>query len=810
MSSQIADDTLIKGIIERIGVLEEALRLSTEENKKLEEKVLSLTERVDQQDQRIKELTATSTPTPTTTTTIKASTLASNAATSQTTASTPTTLNLITPTNSSASNTPAPLSPVSSTTTPPLVQSPNPLGGSTGVSPSTSTPASPNVSGWRKPFANFLGNRLRREASVDGLESAVSKLKDDVYAPPSSPKATSRRSSQNYDAETSEEGHDVSASTILRFTMPTIPESSEWAVVWEYNASEDEWTRGVIAIQMDSRPFASGALRAAHKIHMRMNPIVCSPAFTRATHAKLEEGKKMNLRKLPRLFGAVDAPYVAKVSKTEVAADRYFDDVKMQMLCKEYSTRYNDNNPPKSIDFLSAWVIEIQPSATRSTPLLCALEMFMTGEFKKLNSNFGNIFGERNTPQAFSHFTYEASAHDLIVVDIQGVDDHYTDPQIHTKDGKGFGAGNLGEKGIERFIKSHKCNPICIQYDLPPIGVDLADSRNMTRVIRGTMLLPDLVPDLDKPSFNNLPVPANVAQSELVNGGTLSGHVERVCSLLVTSDNKTMYSGSADGTIKIWNLETMQCTETIRTHRKAISSIIHTATNFISASMDGTIRVWDRVTNEPLAKMDEHTAEVNSICIDHTRNYLFSCSHDKSIRVWDMNNGYKCIKVLTAHSKSVKSIVISGKYLFSASNDQSIKVWDLDMLVCIYGIADAHDGWITSLALHSGLGCLLSGCRDGTFKMWSLSTFMPISSQDVNNESVSDILVNDRFIFVASEDNTIKIWDTSADINGSDPLKCIYTIKAHRSSIHALATDGQRLFSGSCDNSIKFWTWKDK
>lgn len=51
------------------------------------------------------------------------------------------------------------------------------------------------------------------------------------------------------------------------------------------------------------------------------------------------------------------------------------------------------------------------------------------------------------TPQAFSHFTFERSGHQLIVVDIQGVGDLYTDPQIHTERGTDFGDGNLGRPG---------------------------------------------------------------------------------------------------------------------------------------------------------------------------------------------------------------------------------------------------------------------------------------------------------------------------------------------------------------------------
>ncbi len=41
--------------------------------------------------------------------------------------------------------------------------------------------------------------------------------------------------------------------------------------------------------------------------------------------------------------------------------------------------------------------------------------------------------------KAFSHFTFEASCHEQIVVDIQGVGDLYTDPQIHTNLGFEYG-----------------------------------------------------------------------------------------------------------------------------------------------------------------------------------------------------------------------------------------------------------------------------------------------------------------------------------------------------------------------------------
>jgi hypothetical protein len=52
----------------------------------------------------------------------------------------------------------------------------------------------------------------------------------------------------------------------------------------------------------------------------------------------------------------------------------------------------------------------------------------------------------------------------------QGVEDTYTDPQIHTGSGKGFGRGNLGQAGITAFLTRHKCNAICEHLGLPLLG----------------------------------------------------------------------------------------------------------------------------------------------------------------------------------------------------------------------------------------------------------------------------------------------------------------------------------------------------
>lgn len=196
-------------------------------------------------------------------------------------------------------------------------------------------------------------------------------------------------------------------------------------------------------MKLDTHPFARGGLRQV--FHMQDRSASCS------------------------------ASYVAKVAMNpNENPDTYFRDVEMQAVASKFAQLYNSYNPPRRVEFLAAWILQLMPASDSDlteltlSGTICGVEPFIAGEYHKHNNNFGFVSDlERNTPQAFSHFTYEASGRQILVVDIQGVGDHYTDPQIHTRLGKEFGKGNLARRGFERFLESHRCNAICRYLKLP-------------------------------------------------------------------------------------------------------------------------------------------------------------------------------------------------------------------------------------------------------------------------------------------------------------------------------------------------------
>lgn len=101
--------------------------------------------------------------------------------------------------------------------------------------------------------------------------------------------------------------------------------------------------------------------------------------------------------------------------------------------------------------------------------------------FDKFNSNSGWAKPSKRTfsrlLQALSHFSFVASGGQRLLCNLQGgvyMDRKIvilTNPALISKKSGTFGCSDLGEGGMEEFLKWHKCNKFCAQF-LPKEGPD--------------------------------------------------------------------------------------------------------------------------------------------------------------------------------------------------------------------------------------------------------------------------------------------------------------------------------------------------
>ncbi|KAF4074612.1 hypothetical protein AMELA_G00241320 [Ameiurus melas] len=101
------------------------------------------------------------------------------------------------------------------------------------------------------------------------------------------------------------------------------------------------------------------------------------------------------------------------------------------------------------------------------------IEKSMSGDYVKYNNKTGEEIppsgGPEETVLAFSHWTYEYTGRELLVLDLQGVGMELTEPSVIRAVDKRdlpFGSTNLDDDAVRSFVLKHTCNSCCEKLGL--------------------------------------------------------------------------------------------------------------------------------------------------------------------------------------------------------------------------------------------------------------------------------------------------------------------------------------------------------
>lgn len=159
---------------------------------------------------------------------------------------------------------------------------------------------------------------------------------------------------------------------------------------------------------------------------------------------------------------------------------------------------------------------------------------------------------------------------------------------------------------------------------------------------------------------------------------TFTGHSDSVWSVAFSRDGKLLASGSADSTIKLWQVNTGREIRTFTGHSFFVHSVAFSPNGQLlaSSSADRTIKLWQATTGEEIHTFIGHSEAVCSVAFSPNGYLLASGSWDKTIKIWQISTG-KEICTLCGHSNYVRSVAFSadGQSVVSGSDDDTIKIW---------------------------------------------------------------------------------------------------------------------------------------
>jgi WD40 repeat protein len=291
---------------------------------------------------------------------------------------------------------------------------------------------------------------------------------------------------------------------------------------------------------------------------------------------------------------------------------------------------------------------------------------------------------------------------------------------------------------------------------------------------------------------------------------TLTGHLGKVTSVVISPDGENLVSGCADKTIKVWNLKTGKLIRTLTEDLGEISSVAISPDGHLLAvgscqHPKGNVKVWNLNSGKLIHTLLGHQKPVNCIAISPDGKILATGSN--KIKIWNLQKGDACgglcQRICTLwHSFAVNAAAISpdATILASGSSDNKIRLWNPrtgDPLRTLNG----HSGEVKSIIISPDGEILFSGSADKTIKIWHLASGKVLHTLTGHSEEVKSLAVSPdgQFLASGSADKTIKTWHL--------PTKELLQITEHSGTVNSLAIspDGQFLASGSSDKTIKIW-----
>jgi len=253
-----------------------------------------------------------------------------------------------------------------------------------------------------------------------------------------------------------------------------------------------------------------------------------------------------------------------------------------------------------------------------------------------------------------------------------------------------------------------------------------------------------------------------------------------------------------------------------------------------TASMDNTIRMWDTDTLECIKSLKEKKQEITAMVYLPRANVIVTGHENSDLKMWSLDCQQEaCLKTVSGqsvHSNTISSLIWANiavgsspeahssdepggggfEALIAGSYDRQLSFWKVTMTSDGTAMGkferafEAHeevDDEILAVAYSPATGSVFTGGNSGVIRKWA---FWGVRVQEAEFEGHEDAVicfaVDGNFLFSGSVDCTVRIWETTRGYE-------LKVVRVHDVTVQALLVISDSGFVASCagDGRVVFW-----
>jgi WD40 repeat protein len=309
----------------------------------------------------------------------------------------------------------------------------------------------------------------------------------------------------------------------------------------------------------------------------------------------------------------------------------------------------------------------------------------------------------------------------------------------------------------------------------------------------------------------------------------MRGYAETVTGIAHLHDGRRIITSSRDGSLRLWDLQNdTQIGDEWRDEEDEeveweyeyeedemyelesavwAMALSPSGDTVASGSYDGTVRLWDVETpGKVIVKWTGHHVHVRSVCWSPDGKRVGVGSADGIARVWDVETRKTVLGPMETGHESVTVVIYSPdstKFATGGYYDTAIRIWNAKTGEVIFTHeSEQQSDQVFSLIWTSDGKKLISGLHHGSIRIFDTATWQQLAFRKGHKNVVSTLSLfpNERLLASTSRDKTVRFWNLDTNL----PVGPILEHEDDVSSA-SLSADGKLLVTGCHDENAYVW-----